>query len=171
MRRKGYAMKKKKDRITGGILAVAAAAYIASSFSIRVFEGAGKTAINAGTIPRIWGMCLLFLSLVLIFRKEESPEGQETAPKKRMTARMWTYENYAVMGTFFLMAVYIFLMDKVGYLLDTWAYLIFQILLLSSAVRKNWLAVIIVSTAVSAGTCYVFTHWLGVPLPAGILTL
>lgn len=189
-------MNNKKDRITGGVLAVLAAAYIAASYSIKVFEGTGKTVINAGTIPRIWGACLLVLSLILLFRRREASDIQkmnmqktdmqkrdvrkadekttklrETESQKRTTVGTWFYENYAVVGTFLLMAVYIFLIDKVGYLLDTWIYLILQICLLSSAGKKNWLAIIIISTIVSAGTCYVFTHWLGVPLPPGMLTL
>lgn len=166
-------MRNKRDIITGGILAVISVAYIMASFSIKVFEGAGRTVINAGTIPRIWGVCLLILSVILMIRRG-SPENAEedgAAFGKNAAVKAWLYNNYAVAGTLILMAGYIFLMSKIGYLLDTFVYLIIQILLLSPKEEKNWMAAVGISAAVAVGTCYVFTHLLGVPLPAGILTL
>lgn len=166
-------MRSKKDIITGGILAVIAITYIMASFSIKVFEGAGKTVINAGTIPRIWGVCLLILSVILMIRRSgpEKAGEDKTVVMKSVAVKTWFYNNYAVAGTLVLMAVYIFLMDKVGYLLDTFVYLFIQILLLSPKKEKNRAAAAGISAAVAIGTCYVFTHLLGVPLPAGVLTL
>lgn len=166
-------MRNKKDMLTGGVLAVVAIAYIMGSFSIKVFEGAGKTIINAGTIPRMWGVCLLILSMILIFRKGDPAvmEEKDMAGEAKHTVNEWFYQNYAVVGTFVMMVVYILILDTVGYLLDTFVYLILQILLLSPKGEKKMFLTIVISAFVAAGTCYIFTQWLGVPLPAGVLTL
>jgi putative tricarboxylic transport membrane protein len=165
-------VERKNDLATGLIFMAFSLFYIWQSYSIKVFEGAGKTVINAGTIPRFWGcFCLLLLSISLVIRG--------LRVKKKKTGRTslvgavltWTKQNYAVIGTFLLLGTYILLLKDMGFLLITPLYLFAQILLISPPGKKNPLFAAILSVTFSAAAYYLFAHALSVPLPGGLLPL
>lgn len=165
-------MKKSKDVITGFILAVLAVFYLTASFSIKVFEGVGKTVINAGTIPRFWGICLLLLSLMLIWRGLKRQKQQvEVSGRTSVTVKAWLISNHAVYLTFTLLILYISLIGKLGYLVTTTIYLTLQMLLLSPGGEKKPLIALGLSVVTALFTYYLFVHLLHVPLPAGLLAI
>lgn len=163
-------MRKTKDLITGAVLMGLAVFYIVSSLSIKVFEGQGKTVINAGTIPRMWGICLLLLSVLLTVRGIRGVRGgQKKAAGGGL--KTWMVRNHAVLGTFLILTLYVILLGRVGYVIDTVGYLFFQMLLLSPVGEKKAVPAFILALISSVVTYYLFVHLLNVPLPAGILPL
>ena len=163
-------MRKTKELITGAVLMGISVFYIVSSLSIKIFEGQGKTMINAGTIPRMWGICLLVLSTLLTVRGfRRSGEGRKEPSGG--SARAWLIKNHAVLGTFLILTVYVVLLGTVGYVIDTVGYLFLQILLLSPVGEKKAVPALILAVVTSVVTYYLFVHLLNVPLPAGLLAL
>ena len=57
----------KGDLITGIIATIFSIFYLSQTYSIKIFGGADAIA-DARTIPKIWGISLLVLSIMLIIR-------------------------------------------------------------------------------------------------------
>lgn len=165
-------MQKSKDIITAAVLILLSGFYLLSSLSIKVFDGVGKSAINAGTIPRIWGCCLMVLSVLLLIRGMKNKDTEKEAENiKKQTAVEWIWKKHAVLGTFFLLAVYVAVLGHVGYFLDTVGYLFCQILILTPPGRKRPVLAAVISIVTAVVTYYMFVRFLNVPLPAGILPM
>ena len=57
----------KNDLITGIVTAIFSIFYLSQTFSIKIFGGSDAVA-DARTIPKVWGIGLLILSVILICR-------------------------------------------------------------------------------------------------------
>ena len=74
----------KGDLITGIIATIFSIFYLSQTYSIKIFGGADAIA-DARTIPKIWGISLLVLSIMLIIRslykmyKNKKALGDKTA--------------------------------------------------------------------------------------------
>ncbi len=165
-------MRKYKDLITGLAVFFLSLFYLINIRSVRVFTGAGATAINARTIPLIEGSLLMLLSVIMLIRyginarrggyvsesgKEDSLDGQP------LRIRM------AVPLTLCLLLIYVLAIGRLGFVLTSIIYLFFQIIILSpnGKIRVPFAAVIAVIAPVII--YLVFVYLLNVPLPRGIM--
>ena len=160
--------------VAGSILSIFALTYLALSFQIQKFHGMGATPLNAAFIPRLWGVCLLLLSLSLVLRgyRARKAAAQKAVPKP------WAgfspigicKENLEVILTFVAIGVYTAFLDLVGFTLMSAAYIFFQIIILTPASKKmNYPVAAIVAITASVAIDYLFVVLLSVLLPTGIL--
>lgn len=160
-------MDKKNDLITGVVMALLSMGYLFEAAQVKVFSGMGKSIVNSGTIPKVWGGCLLFLSILLIIRalkgkKEKKAEGSVSWLEKMK-------ENREVAVTFLLLLAYIGIMDFAGFVISSMLYIFLQAVILTPYEKRSYKMAALLSVAFSVGIYYVFVEWLMVLLPAGIL--
>lgn len=159
----------KGDLITGIIAAIFSIFYLSQTYSIKIFGGA-----DARTIPKIWGIGLLVLSIMLIIRslykmyknkKEISINDNRKVIDKIKNKREVVY-------TFLLLIFYAILMEPLGFVLSSILYVFFQIWVLTPIDKRDSKMKFIsggLSIVFSIGLYYLFTEYFMVLLPAGIL--
>lgn len=171
MQNKNY----KLDIIPGIVIAVFSIGYLALVPSIQTFTGLGSTPLTNHFVPYLWGGFLLVLSLWIIargFRKRKKylEEGGKIEKTSLKDALM---ERREVVASFVSLALYVGLMDLVGFVIMTILYVFVQILILTP--REKWGKTYVPAaiTAVVSGALlfYIFRYLLNVLLPVGILKL
>lgn len=162
----------RKNIISGSVLFVSAAVYFILSFSIKSFSGLGATPLSARFIPQLWGFLLMLLSLVLLVRgiREYLKLRKAGAlAKDGTTLSAFVSRNREVILTFTALAVYIVLLDAIGFFIMSAAFIFVEALVLTPAEKRNWAAALLLGVICSAGIDFLFVRVLNVLLPAGIL--
>lgn len=165
----------KMDIIPGIVIAVFSIGYLAMIPSIQTFTGLGSTPLTNHFVPYLWGGFLLVLSLWIIARglrkrRKYLAEGGKIEKTSFGDALM---ERREVVASFVSLALYVGLMDLVGFVIMTILYVFVQILILTP--RDKWGKTYVpaaITAVVSGGLLfYVFRYLLNVLLPVGILKL
>mgnify|MGYP001163281726 CR=1 FL=1 len=161
-------MSKKGDLIAGIILALFSVFYLYEAMDIAVFAGMGKSVVDSGTVPKVWGGCLLVLSLWLIIRSliamKKNPE-----QKKGGSLVEAIKDKREVWETFGLLFFYIATMDFLGFVISSMIYIFGQIIVLSPPSKVNYKIAGILAVVFSFGIYFVFVDYLMVLLPPGLL--
>lgn len=165
----------KRDIIPGIVLAIFSIGYLALIPGIQTFTGLGSTPLTNHFVPYLWGGLLLVLSLWIIARglrkrKKYLAEGGKIEKASLKDALM---EQREVVASFIALALYVGLMDLVGFVIMTVLYVFVQILILTPQEKWGKTYVPAAITAAVAGVLlfYVFRYLLNVLLPVGILNL
>ena len=163
------------DIIPGIVIAIFALLYISMIPGIQVFDGMGATPLTNHFVPYLWGGVLLFLSVWLIVRgsiKYKRFKEAGGVPQK-LDLKAALSDKREVIASFIALALYVGLMEAVGFVPTTIVYTFVQILILTPRERwkKNYVPAAI--TAVIAGCLlyYIFKYLLNVLLPNGVLSI
>ena len=164
-------MNYRKNARTGGLLFIASAIYLGLTFEIKIFKGLGAPPLDARFIPRMWGGLLMLLSVLLILRSIREYKAciatGTALPKSSLVSLV--KNNASVILTFLALFVYIALMESVGFLIMSAAYIFVQTLILSPKGKTNWKLSIIIAIVAAVIIDLVFARFLNVLLPKGIL--
>lgn len=160
-------MDKRQDLMTGIIMALVSLWYLFEAAQVKVFAGMGKAIIDSGTIPKVWGGCLLVLSIILIIRGFRGLQKEGQLDKFNLWDKV--KEHWEVVGTFILLTIYIGIMDYLGFVIASMIYIFFQILVLTPKEKRNYKMAGILAVIFSISIYYVFVEWLMVLLPVGLL--
>lgn len=161
-----------KDLVTGIIAAAFSAFYLMQTAGIKIFGGA-TAGVTAQTVPRLWGGAMLVLSIILILRSiiAMRKRGEKSAEEQQgILAQL--KERREVVCTFGLLILYAALMKPVGFIIMSILYVYLQVWVLTPPEKRTkkmhgiagGLAVFF-----SVGLYFVFTKYLMVMLPPGIL--
>ncbi|TCP97733.1 putative tricarboxylic transport membrane protein [Cricetibacter osteomyelitidis] len=163
----------KKDFAVSIFFAVLSIAYLYGTQSISVFSPFGQQGLDSKSVPQIIGGLTLLLSISLFittlirYRKSRSEteyvQAEEIATKKKFPIKL--------VASIVLLSLYIGLYQSLGFIVSSIAYLILQsLLLIPTEKRKKWTLFIIVLSVVFTVTIYfVFSKYLTLFLPSGIL--
>ena len=161
-----------KDLLTGIVAAAFSAFYPMQTSGIKVFGGA-TAGVTAQTVPRLWGVAMLALSILLILRsilamrkKSEQDEEESLGFLARLK------ERREVVCTFGLLILYAALMKPVGFIIMSIIYVYLQVWVLTPPEKRTKkMHTIAGGLAVffSVSLYFVFTKYLMVMLPPGIL--
>lgn len=163
------------DIVPGAVIAVFSLLYLSQVPSIQAFEGLGSTPLDNHFVPYLWGGVLLFLGLWLVgrgaikFKRFKAAGGE--AKKSSLSAAI--AEKREVIASFVALAIYVGLMDLVGFVIMTVLYTFVQILILTPKEKwkKNLVPAGIVALVAGFLLYYLFKVQLNVLLPSGILPL
>jgi len=163
----------RQDIIPGIVLACFSTAYLCMIPKIKAFTGLGSTPLTNHFVPYLWGGVLLFLSLWLIVRgilkyrrfKAEGGVVEKTSAKSVIS------DKREVVASFIALALYVGLMEALGFVITTILYTFAQILILTPREKwkKNYLPAAIVAVITGCVLYYIFKMLLNVLLPSGIL--
>ncbi|MEY8319890.1 tripartite tricarboxylate transporter TctB family protein [Lachnospiraceae bacterium 46-61] len=164
-------MEYKKNLIPGIVLTIFSIIYLVLTSQIKKFSGLGSDPLGARAIPYLWGISLLVLSLILVVRgiKQRSLAiKNNTFVKSQLNLSGMIKENREIVLTFVSLAVYIALLEPVGFLIMTAVYLFAQTLILTPKEKRNYIVTLITSIVIAVALDYVFVCLLNVLLPLGI---
>ncbi|CAG9622770.1 tripartite tricarboxylate transporter TctB family protein [Sutcliffiella rhizosphaerae] len=116
--------------------------------------------VDSDLIPKLLGFSLLILSICFFFSKDVDTEEQK---KKRVIKKQ---EAGMLLGVMALILVYITVLEVVGFVIMTAAFIIVCTRFLG---YKNWVAIILTALIFSVGAYTLFNYGLAIRLPAGIL--
>ena len=161
-----------KDLLTGIVAAAFSAFYLMQTSGIKVFGGA-TAGVTAQTVPRLWGVAMLALSILLILRSAlamRKKSEQDEEERLGFLARL--KERREVVCTFGLLILYAALMKPVGFIIMSILYVYLQVWVLTPPEKRTKrMHTIAGGLAVffSVSLYFVFTKYLKVMLPPGVL--
>ena len=158
--------KGKNDLFSGIVLGGFAIAYLIGAAMIKIPKMLSASLLNASSVPKLWGVLLLILGIVLIVRslhvmKAEKAAGN--APEKKTAsdaAKGFWADNRAVVEMFVVLLVYIALIQPVGFLISN--------ILTYKEDRKLGFSVVF-ALVCAVGIYAMFKYGFKMPLPQGIL--
>ncbi|QNL97792.1 tripartite tricarboxylate transporter TctB family protein [Treponema sp. Marseille-Q4132] len=163
----------KKDLGIGLFFFLLAIAYFAGTFSIESYNPFGDAGLSSKIVPQILAVIMAVLGLSTViqsaFKLKKRNADKNFAEASGTSVRI----NRNVFGKFVfaiaLLTVYIFLFDKLGFIISTVLYLSAMIfLLLPRKNAKTGIFTVLFSLAVSFLVYTVFNNLLGLILPRGI---
>lgn len=113
--------------------------------------------------PAIILGCITALSLIRLILALRSPKHEG---EKAIIALKIAPKSLITMG---LIGLYAFCCRPLGFVVTTFLYLTIQMLVLWPKGRKNCWLILIISTVCAVGLYYIFSRFLNVMLPTGIL--
>ncbi|RAZ67073.1 tripartite tricarboxylate transporter TctB family protein [Planococcus maitriensis] len=140
-------------------------------FQSNDFPALNEVHLDAGSFPKLIAGLLILLSLMLIIKQglvlmKSKSAGERQGAGER--ARDFYKEYKLVILTLLVFFVYIFLMQFIGFVVSTIAFIIFTGLLVGSRAKKDIMVITIVSVAITLGTYFFFENFLNVRFPSGI---
>lgn len=162
------------DLLTGIISAIFSVLYLLQTYNIKIFGGT-EAIVDARTVPKIWGIGLLILSILLIFRSIYKIFKTKKAVNNDRNRYIINKikEQREVVYTFILLILYAAFMDFLGFILASIIYVFLQIWTLTPLDKRNAKMKItsgILALTFSFGLYYIFTEYFMVLLPSGILS-
>lgn len=156
-------IKKSKDFFAGLFFIVFAIIFFIYSFKIKAMA---KTSIGPEFLPRI--ICILIALLGLAMTISSVVNGNKSAEDKNEGEPK---ENkFMVLATFILLALYVFLLKEIGFIITSIFYLMIQItILIPDRSKKNLIITGVISTTIPIVTYFLFVNVFNLLLPAGVL--
>ena len=163
----------KKDLGIGLFFFLLAIAYFAGTFSIESYNPFGDAGLSSKIVPQILAVIMAVLGLSTViqsaFKLKKRNADKNFAEASGTSVRI----NRNVFGKFIfaiaLLTVYIFLFDKLGFIISTVLYLSAMIfLLLPRKNAKTGIFTVLFSLAVSFLVYTIFNNLLGLILPRGV---
>jgi putative tricarboxylic transport membrane protein len=165
-------IKQYKDVISGILVITFAVFMFVSTFQIYSLVGAAES-IDSKAFPRlVAGVLFLLGSIVLVqgilsVWKTKKDERIVNAAK---ASKLSIGQGAAcTIQTLILIGLYIYSMNKLGFLISTFLYLFAQMIVLSTREQRKYVLFAVISVIVSVGVYLTFTHLLYLSLPTGIL--
>ncbi len=149
----GESMLKSANKVISIILMIISIVYIIASFRLPNYP---YIPVDSDAVPITLGFILLFLSILLFFSKDNHDKDQKI-PKDDIKA---------ILTVLAFLLAYIFLLEILGFLLSTALFLFINSLYLG---HKKWISNLIVSIAIPLSIYLLFTRFLEIVLPKGIL--
>ncbi len=159
----------KKDIGIGLFFFLLATAYFVGTFSIESYNPFGDAGLSSKIVPQMLAVIMAILSFAVVIQAVLKMKKRSAVNVSDTSVRI----NRKILGKFIfaiaLLTVYIFLFDKLGFIISTVLYLSAMIfLLLPHKNAKTGIFAVLFSLAVSFLVYTIFNNLLGLILPRGI---
>ena len=163
----------KKDLGIGLFFFLLAIAYFAGTFSIESYNPFGDAGLSSKIVPQILAVIMAVLGLSTVIQSAFKLKKRNADKNFAEASGTSVHINRNVFGKFVfaiaLLTVYIFLFDKLGFIISTVLYLSAMIsLLLPRKNAKTGIFTVLFSLAVSFLVYTIFNNLLGLILPRGV---
>lgn len=148
------------DILTGILLLAFSVFYLAATVQLHEVTGL-PMAIGPKVFPFLLGGSMLILSLILL------GQGIKSSAEGDKAKVVWTkkeVKDFLVIPG--LVLLYALVLENLGYVLSTLFFLLAAMLFMG---RRRWWSNLFWAAAFSFGSYYLFTYWLDVQLPKGLL--
>lgn len=165
----------KNDLFSGIVLSLFAVWYFIKATQIKIMKMLAATFLNASSIPKLWGVLLLILGVILIVRGALAMKSAKAAgyvPEKRSfadSAKLFWKNNVAVVEMFVVLLVYIALIQPVGFLIPTIVFLFLEFNILTRKEERKWALNAVLAVVIGLAIYALFKYGFNMPLPQGIL--
>ena len=167
-------MKKYSDIISGVILFMLAAVYFVMAFGIKQFNAGQPGIITSDFLPKIYGMAVMALSAILIFRgvRDLKKETAPAAEEEEAEARRWKLPvEPEILLTFLFLVLYVGLLESVGFIIMSILFVMgiaYVLLPYEKRTKKMYLIVFVSGTVFTVAIAMIFVHGFSLTLPMGI---
>ena len=162
-------LRKYRDAMIGGIVVILAVALFLASLTI---QSLSLNLIKADFFPKLDAVLLGVLGLILLGDGVKKARRAGDEPSEEPRTKGLTPGTRCMLETLALIAVYIFCLEPVGFMISTFVYLVVQMLVLADdghRRKKDPILFIIISAIVAVGVYMLFTRAFYLMLPRGIL--
>jgi len=134
--------------------------------------------VTSAFFPKIAAILLVLFGMIIIIgailsqikQKKRPSNTKEAIIKESNAENIEDSINWKlVLSSILMLAMYLVLMEPIGFLITTFLYLFFQITLLAPKTKRKYLLFTILSASTSILVYVVFVYGLSVILPPGIL--
>ncbi|MFT4415438.1 tripartite tricarboxylate transporter TctB family protein [Fredinandcohnia humi] len=136
------------------ILAIVSICYLVLSFRLPAYP---YVPVDSDAVPITLGFILLLLSIFLYFQKDNHSEGKSKIP---------TSEKKVILTVLGFVLLFVILLEPLGFILTTTLFLYVNSWFLG---YKKWISNLIVSLAIPFVIYFLFSSFLQIQLPKGIL--
>ena len=160
-------MNASKDVITGSSVIGLGGVLLWACQGVKDFAAVG---VGAAFLPTIaaWLFIVLGAVMLIVALRTAPPKSRSGLENPAPAATAFGGVS-AVLLTFVLMCLYVGLMDMVGFILSSIAYIFLQTLILTKGAPRQFLLFGILAVTTSAATYYLFVKVFQVMIPAGML--
>ncbi len=162
--------------MTGGLIVILLGVIVyVDSLNIKSMKG---LLVTSAFFPQVAAALLLLLGTILmsgalysgyaVAKKGAAKISESTINNKEGNNRSINWKP--VLISIAMLAVYIALMEPVGFLITTFLYLFFQIVLLAPKSKRRYILFAVIAAATSVVIYMIFVFGLSVILPSGILS-
>ena len=184
----------KKELAVGMFFLVLSAAYIIGTRNISTFTPFGNRGLDSRSVPLLIGGLTLFLAVVHIMQviikelkarkdvQEQSDDRQAqvcdqdevvcvTPPQGRIIARIDRVVPVKLIGSLAFLVIFVASFQRAGFIISSTFFLLAEsLLLVKQESRKKWIPFILIyAVGVSVLVYFIFTRYLSLFLPRGIL--
>ena len=160
----------RNDILAGIFFCVFAAWYFISATQIEIPNSLSSSFLNAASVPELWGGVLFILGIVVIIRGAlklaKVPKEEKTSDEKA-SAGQWLSKSSAAIAMFVVLFIYIFLMNKIGFMIDTVLFLFCEFIILTRKEERNYVVTAILALVFGVGIYMLFKYGFSMPLPQG----
>ncbi|MFD1037301.1 tripartite tricarboxylate transporter TctB family protein [Virgibacillus byunsanensis] len=136
------------------------------------FPQLNETHLDPGSYPKLIALLLILLSLVMIIKKTVQLLQSKTISfdtgMKDFVKKQWK-EYHLVVYTLVILALYIFLLNVLGFIISSIAFIIAAGLLIGPRKKKDVMVISLISFVITFGVYLFFENVLYVRFPNGIL--
>ena len=143
------------DRIAGAALLALAVAF--SAGALRQWAYWGENGPGPAFLPFWLGLVMAFLAVGLLVSGLRSPDSSQA----------WLPSGESLRRLVLVLAITVAFVALLGVLGMTIATVLFLVVLIRYLDHQRWAVALAVALGVAALNYFVFTRWLGVPLPTG----
>ncbi len=170
--------KVKKDFVIGAFFLLLGAAYFISAFSIGSYKGYGSQNISSSFVPKLLGVLLMVLSATLLFQTYNAWRRITDAMKRDPGLAAGTEPGHlffrpgelrSVLAVFGVLAMYVALLEPVGFILTSCVFLFVTIKIMAPDGKFDWRFAALLSVIVPPVVYVLFVYGLDMLLPEGIL--
>lgn len=165
-------MKKYGELIGGVVVFMIAAVYFWMAFSIKKFGAGQPGIITSDVMPKIYGISVMLLSAVLIFRGiRELKASTAPASQEEQTGRRFPVEP-EILLTFLLLVIYVALLQSVGFVIMSVLFVLgLSAILLPTEKRRrsSYLTILVVAVIFTVAITAIFVKGFNLTLPMGLL--
>lgn len=159
-------IKKYGDIISGiTVLILAIATYLLTY----TFKKITVTKIGSEFMPRLVAILLAVLAITVIYNGIKELKKYNKKVPEVSTDNVNVADKYSVIISFLLIAIYIALLDSLGFIIMTALYLFGQIYVLSKKEQRRLGLFAILSVVISSSVYFIFVYAFKLMLPSGIL--
>lgn len=162
-------LRKYRDAMIGGIVVILAAALFLASLTI---QSLSLNLIKADFFPKMDAALLGVLGLILLGDGLKKAKQTAAEPAEGTRTRGFSSGTRCMLETLALIAVYIFCLEPLGFMISTFVYLVVQMLILADdghRRKKDLVLFVMISAIVAVGVYMLFTRAFYLMLPRGIL--
>ncbi|WHH57629.1 tripartite tricarboxylate transporter TctB family protein [Petroclostridium sp. X23] len=156
-------IKRYGDIISGAFMLLVAVGIFSASFSIKMLT---VSRIGAAFIPQLISGGIALLSVIIIINsvKKLKMAGDVQEDEEQEPIR-----GFSVLGTIAILILYIALLESIGFIIMTAAYLFAQFTILADKSQRKLPMFAIIAVVIAVAVYYLFVSVFSLMLPPGIL--
>lgn len=165
----------RNDLLTGIIFCLFSGAYFYMATQINIPGSLMASLLDASSVPRLWGGMMFILGIIILIRGLVKMNGAKKAGYVPETGNMMEklkkgiWEARSAIAMFVILFIYIAILQSVGFLLSTIAFLFGEFFVLTRKEERKIWVIALMALVFGVAIYALFKYGFSMPLPRGII--